>query len=107
MRTSKEIALRNDEARKTLRSDANHKVFLTEMVAECDHKGDILEAVKNFDSFSGDNDPYEEHDFGSFEIKGETYMFKLDYYDKNYEYGADPREEDYNLVLTIMHSSER
>ena len=42
----------------------------------------IVQAVAAFDDFCHANDPYEEHDFGSFEVEGETIFFKIDYYDK-------------------------
>ena len=50
------------------------------------------------------NDPYGEHDFGSFDYKGQKIFWKIDYYDLNYEYmsenPADPTIT--NRVLTIM-----
>jgi hypothetical protein len=30
------------------------------------------------------NDPYEEHDFGSFEVDCQTIFFKIDYLDKGF-----------------------
>ena len=69
---------------------------------------EILERVRTFNQFNQDNDPYGEHDFGSFEYKGDTIFWKIDYYDKQYEFGsenpADPSKT--NRVLTIMRSDE-
>jgi hypothetical protein len=42
----------------------------------------IVKTVTVFDDFCHANDPYEEHDFGSFEVDGQTIFFKIDYYDK-------------------------
>jgi hypothetical protein len=53
--------------------------------------------VKNFDDFNEDNDPYGEHDFGSFNHKGEEIFWKIDDYEG---------EEGWNLVLTVMLAEE-
>ncbi len=64
--------------------------------------------VQNFSAFTPDNDPHQEHDFGSFEYAGEKCFFKIDYYDKAMEYGsedpADPAQT--TRVLTIMLAEE-
>jgi len=69
---------------------------------------EILEKVRSFDNFTTANDPYGEHDFGSFDYKGQKIFFKIDYYDLNYEYmsenPADPTIT--NQVLIIMLASE-
>ena len=68
----------------------------------------IREKVELFDAFTPDNDPYGEHDFGSFEHDGQKIFWKIDYYDKNLEYGsenpADPAQT--TRVLTIMLAEE-
>ena len=68
----------------------------------------IIAAVQAFDAFTPDNDPYGEHDFGSFEVDGEKFFFKLDYYDPTLamhsDDPADPSKTE--RVLTIMLSSE-
>jgi hypothetical protein len=106
MKTVKDIAKRNDDFRKSLKSDANHKVVLTSAVADDPSVDKIIERVKDFDSFSSANDPHGEHDFGSFEINGEKYFFKIDYYDLDFNYGADPKEDEYSCLLTIMQASD-
>jgi hypothetical protein len=49
-----------------------------------------------------------EHDFGSFELSGETFFWKIDCYDERCEFGsedaADP--EKTTRVLTIMFAGE-
>ena len=42
---------------------------------------ELLDLVRWFDAFTPDNDPYGEHDFGSFSYAGETFFWKWDYYD--------------------------
>lgn len=44
----------------------------------------ILSKVRQFNHFTKANDPYNEHDFGSFDYKGEKIFWKIDYHDKNY-----------------------
>lgn len=68
----------------------------------------VLNAVAGFDQFSGDNDPYGEHDFGNFEIEGEMVYFKIDYYDAACVYGSeDPSDPTKTTrVLTVMLASE-
>jgi len=65
-------------------------------------------AVQSFSNFTKDNDPHGEHDFGSIKIEGETYFFKIDYYDLAMQFGsensADP--EQTTRVLTIMRADE-
>jgi hypothetical protein len=55
-----------------------------------------------------DNDPFEEHDFGSFEHDGERIFWKIDYYDRSLTKGSgapsDPAQT--RRVLTIMLASE-
>ena len=68
----------------------------------------LLAAVQAFDSFDDDNDPWREHDFGSFDIDGERIFFKLDYYDLtraiHSEDPADPSKTE--RVMAIMLASE-
>ena len=67
-----------------------------------------LSAVQSFDQFTKDNDPYGEHDFGSFDVLGERLFFKIDCYDALREAGSpDPANSDLtHRVLTIMLASE-
>ncbi len=69
---------------------------------------DILNKVRTFDAFTPDNDPYQEHDFGSFQHDGQKIFFKLDYYDQKGEFAspnpADPAKT--KRVLTVMLAEE-
>ena len=40
----------------------------------------IVKTIEVYDDFCHANDPYEEHDFGSFEADGHTIFFKIDYF---------------------------
>ena len=69
---------------------------------------EILSQVRCFNNFTKANDPYNEHDFGSFNYNGEKIYWKIDYYDKDYQfYSADPSNPDItNRVMTVMLASE-
>ena len=49
-----------------------------------------------------------EHDFGAINFKNETYFWKIDYYDADYNYfSPDPSDPNVtNRVLTIMRGDE-
>jgi site-specific DNA recombinase len=42
----------------------------------------IVKTIAVYDDFCQANDPYGEHDFGSFEADGQLILFKIDYFDK-------------------------
>jgi hypothetical protein len=73
-----------------------------------DLKARAILAVQSFAAFDADNDPHQQHDFGDFEIAGEKYFFKIDYYNNDMSAGSeDPADPDVTTrVLTIMHVSE-
>jgi hypothetical protein len=68
----------------------------------------IREEVEKFCDFNPDNDPYGEHDFGSFTRNGDKIFWKIDYYDKALEYGSEHPEDPgvTTRVLTIMLADE-
>lgn len=68
----------------------------------------LVQTVAVFDDFHHANDPYQEHDFGSFEAEGTTIFFKIDYYDKTLTAGS-PNPADPTIterVITIMLAEE-
>lgn len=97
----------NDNFRKYL---IGGKILLTQGIDAKTYEevAEIMLKVRHFNNFSKDNDPYNEHDFGSFDYKGEKIFFKIDYYDKNYQYlSEDPGNPDVtNRVLTVMLAEE-
>jgi len=52
-----------------------------------------LNKVAAFDDFTEDNDPYGEHDFGTFTVEGEKCFWKIDNYNG---------QEGIDLLMTVM-----
>ena len=71
-------------------------------------RGEIITAVRAFDSFSADDDPYGEHDFGTVEVAGHRVFGKIDAYDRSLRLhspdAADPATT--MRVLTVMLAEE-
>jgi len=101
------IRVLNDNFRSTF---IGGQVLLSSGVAELpiDVKAKALLMVKTFKDFTSGNDPYGEHDFGYFEVAGDTLYWKIDYYDADCQYGSeDPADpEKTRRVLTIMLAAE-
>lgn len=66
----------------------------------------LLAAVRDFNLFNGDNDPYGEHDFGSVTWHGSKVFWKIDYYDQALQAWADPVSKECKRVLTVMLAEE-
>ena len=102
-----DIKTLNDNLRKHL---IGGRVMLTAGInaKSQDDIAKILSEVRHFNNFTEANDPYDEHDFGSFDYKGEKIFWKIDYYDKNYQYlSEDPAKPNVtNRVMTVMLASE-
>ncbi|UJB72751.1 DUF3768 domain-containing protein (plasmid) [Acaryochloris sp. 'Moss Beach'] len=86
------------------------QVYTTQLVKSLssEEQQELFRLVRVFDEFTEDNDPWQEHDYGRIEFKGEQYLWKIDYFDKKLEYGSnDPGNPKVTTrVLTLMHSSE-
>lgn len=67
-----------------------------------------VQAVRCFDAFTKESDPWGEHDFGAIEIEGERVFFKIDYYNCARTAGSEnPANEGLtHRVLTIMLAGE-
>jgi hypothetical protein len=99
------IAALNDHAR---RSFTGCRVVITQLVQALDNPPDLLDQVRRYDAFTPDNDPYGEHDFGSFRHAAETIFWKFDYYDLDLQmHSPDPSDPAVSArVLTIMLADE-
>jgi hypothetical protein len=97
------VAALNDALRTTLQGG---NVVITAGVHALtpEVKAQALSALRGFSAFTKDNDPHGEHDFGSFELAGEKFFFKIDYYDARMEFGSeDPSDPGQTTrVLTLM-----
>lgn len=86
------------------------KLFITEGVRALgpDFESACVEQVQTHRDFSEANDPYSEHDFGSFSVQSQKCFWKIDYYNAEMEWGsenpADPIQT--TRVLTIMLAEE-
>jgi hypothetical protein len=86
------------------------RVMLTAGVAELpsDVRAVVIRKVATFADFTEANDPYGEHDFGSFEFQGRTFFWKIDAYNLTLDGGSpDPTDPAQTTrVLTIMFAAE-
>ncbi len=86
------------------------RVLVTAGVAalEDDDKAVVLGLVRGFSTFTPDNDPRGEHDFGAFQVGCENFFWKIDCYDRAMEFGSeDPSDPAQTTrVLTIMLADE-
>jgi hypothetical protein len=99
----------NDAFRKTLDPTLG-RVMLTAGVAALpsDVRAMAIQKVAAFDNFAAGNDPHGEHDFGSFDLAGDKFFWKIDYYDPTLESGSeDPADPTRTTrVLTLMLAAE-
>ena len=109
------IAEINDRFRKEILTKPEKRkdgrLFLTQGVAalDPDTRMLILAKVRAFSTFNADNDPYEEHDFGSVEVTnfGKVYkvFLKIDYYqDADMNYGTEDRVNAYRALMVMLAS---
>ena len=68
----------------------------------------IFRTIALYDNFCRDNDPYGEHDFGTFDADGLRIFFKIDYYDKQLNmHSPDPADPSVTQrVITVMLAEE-
>lgn len=104
-----QIRALNDDLRQNLAQHAQC-AFMTTGIAALGPEAvaRIIQTVAIYDDFCHDNDPYEEHDFGTFEAEGEIIFFKIDYYDRTLTFGSpDPSDSSLTRrVITIMLAEE-
>lgn len=111
--TKTQVAQHNDAFRMSFISTSRHRIAMTSTVSESKDKEEIIKQVRAFGlpgfpqyKFNKGNDPYGQHDFGKIVVEGQSYFWKIDYYDENWEYGVDPQEETPYRLLTIMRADE-
>jgi hypothetical protein len=94
------------------RGEGNGRVYLTAGIYAfplLEQRVEILRLVQNFTAFTPHNDPYGEHDFGTFQYSGKKIVWKIDYYDCELDKlgSPDPADESVTTrVLTISLAEE-
>lgn len=68
----------------------------------------VLRKVRQFQDFKEEDDVDRDHSFGALEHQGETFWWRIDYYDPDMEHGSeDPTDTQKTVrVLTVMRPSE-
>ena len=105
--SAEQIRKLNDTLRQTM--PAGQVMFTSGVAAlPSDVLAMVVRKVATFNEFNGDNDPYGEHDCAMFEVAGQKFMFKIDYYDKDIKYGSeDPASpEKTTRIMTIMRAED-
>ena len=99
------IAALNDHARQTF---TGCRVVVTRGIEAIKDVQAILHQVRVFDQFTPSNDPYGEHDFGSFIHADNTIFWKFDYFDLDMTmHSLDPSDPNITArVLTVMLADE-
>jgi hypothetical protein len=107
MTKTEQIRALNDALRQNLREGT---ALMTPGVAAlgAEAVARIVKTIAIYDDFCHANDPYEEHDFGSFEVDGHTIFFKIDYYDSTLTvHSPDPSDPAVTKrVITILLAQE-
>ena len=105
--TNTRVRILNDTLRKT---GVGGETYLTRGIAElkAPMRALVLDAVRTFDDWSDDNDPWQQHDCAMFEVDGQRIMFKIDYYDSTLtHHSPDPSDPTVTeRVITIMLAEE-
>jgi hypothetical protein len=93
----------NDQFRRTFRGG---RVMITQGVAALPAllQAELLLAIRTFDDFTADNDPWAEHDMAGVTIGDMRFFWKIDYYDQSLlSHSEDPANACITQrVLTIM-----
>jgi len=111
------VAVLNDAMRAKLDSPAPNIVVMTAgILAMVDAEPatafakqiELMEIVAKYDAFTEDVNPHGERDFGAFEWQETRCYWKIDYYDRQTEWGStDPADPAVTCrVLTILRADE-
>ncbi len=95
-----EIQKRNDEFRRL------GAYRFTKVVSGLMNEYGLIVTIAFYNDFHEGNDPYREHDFGSLMWEGKKIFWKIDYYDQNLKFWADPTTDACRRVLTVMLAEE-
>jgi hypothetical protein len=97
----------NDELRRNL---LRGKAVMTPGVAALGSEAveRLVRTIAVFDDFCTADDPHGEHDFGAFDFDGVEVFFKIDYFDKDFQFHSpDPGDSAVTeRVITLMLAEE-
>ena len=108
------VAELNDALRRSIHSPGRNQIVMTAGVAALigdvalfrgfRRRAEIIRIVRDYDSFTPDNDPVGEHDFGRFEFEDAILYWKIDYYDVDLNlHSPDPADPEVTVrMLTVM-----
>ena len=115
----REIARLNDRMRENITRPGTNRVVMTAGIAALigdvtlfrgfRKRAELIRTIRDFDTFDRGNDPYGEHDMGSFAFEGMSCMWKIDYYNHDLSAGSENPADAVQTVrvLTIMRADER
>jgi len=95
------ISMINDKFRKS-----GFGITLTCGVQSVEDLPGLLQAIRDYDDFTEDNDPYGEHDFGKLVWHGDKIFWKMDYYNQTFDGWEDPFSKECRRVITVMLANE-
>ncbi|MFA7253494.1 MAG: DUF3768 domain-containing protein [Patescibacteria group bacterium] len=95
------ISMLNDKFRKS-----GFGVTLTCGVQSVTDLNGLMRAIREYDNFTEDNDPYGEHDFGKLDWNGDKVFWKIDYYNETFDAWEDPLTAKCRRVMTVMLADE-
>lgn len=88
----------------------NGSLVITRGLVDMGHEfvASAVQAMRDFKDFTGDNDPWFEHDCGVMEVDGTSVIWKVDYFAPDLQHGSEaPWDAGVTRrVLTLMLASE-
>jgi hypothetical protein len=94
-------AILNDQFRESGRG-----IVLTGGVQSVQDLPGLLQAIKDYDRFDENNDPWREHDMGRLEWHGDKVFWKIDYFNEELSEWEDPLLGSCHRVMTVMLAEE-
>jgi len=94
----------NDALRKTL-TGGKFVLAASVMALSADVRARAIEKMREYKKFNETNDPFGDHSFGVFELRGQRFCWQIEAFDKDLRYGSlepcDPEKTIRVLTLTL------
>lgn len=84
-----------------------YPVLISRDLVDLPDREDLYQAVRNYDNFNEDNDPWGTHDMGFIDWHGIDTMWVIDVYNADFSEGGHPLDPESRRVLTICTPAER